>query len=332
MAQTYLFYNNYSGSYLSIDYAISNQSLHALPLNADANPLHFIFTAFYTTDIIKICTLDPATYCLDSGSRDSPRLAKSDGSNGQLWRLIQVRDAFKLSNEYMGNGWFLDVERRSKRAGLTAGDAAGQYWAIVDVGCLQTNSSSYPKVNRDDQADTGRTVTTPGVTTPTTAESSLPSTSFQPTPTEAPITSPLPSSSAWGLSTGAKAGIGAGCAVLAIGIAALIFGMLFWRKKAKQNVQHRMRTDLMASNRELQAFEQNTKYSELDAAPESCSPNPVSPTQSPTAHEDPTIKELPSLVWNDGPRNVSVIGRPNVREASNKDGADESSRCNSRDQ
>lgn len=54
-------------------------------------------------------------------------------------------------------------------------------------------------------------------------------------PPVASVTPAALSTKSSGLSTGAKAGIGAGCAVLAIVLASLVFAITYWRRKARRN-------------------------------------------------------------------------------------------------
>ncbi|KAK7192599.1 hypothetical protein DPSP01_006538 [Paraphaeosphaeria sporulosa] len=92
----------------------------------------------------NICTTDPQSRqpkCLDiyndnSSDRTRVRLADPGHYAGQMWTLISQREPgyFKLSNDWTGEGWYLDTYSDSYEAFMSQGDATGQYWAIQGVG------------------------------------------------------------------------------------------------------------------------------------------------------------------------------------------------------
>jgi hypothetical protein len=53
-----------------------------------------------------------------------------------MWTLIPQREQgyFKLSNNWTGEGWFLDTYNDTHEAFMSQGDATGQYWAIGEAG------------------------------------------------------------------------------------------------------------------------------------------------------------------------------------------------------
>ena len=81
-------------------------------------------------------------YCLDvyGDQKYTPHLARPGDYSGQQWSVVTFETGFKLSNEYTGSGWFLDVYADTKVAHMTQGDYQGQYWVRVDVSYALENT------------------------------------------------------------------------------------------------------------------------------------------------------------------------------------------------
>ena len=142
MASSFYLYNNYSTSYLTIDPTASGVGLRAFKATSD-KPLPFTFTSIANTDFLKICTtITSKPYCLDvyGDKKTVPHLSDLGDYSGQQWSMITATTGlFKLSNEYTGVGWFLDVYSDSNGAFMSDKDYAGQYWKQVQVRQITTS-------------------------------------------------------------------------------------------------------------------------------------------------------------------------------------------------
>lgn len=136
MEQNFYLLNTYSSVPLAVDPTLSDFGLRASS-SSDA-PLVFTFTSIPSTKLFKICTESlTSPYCLDvyGDKKFTPHLAQLSDHSGQRWSIWTIGATFKLSNEYTGEGWFLDVYADTKVAHMTQGDYQGQYWAKSDVSC-----------------------------------------------------------------------------------------------------------------------------------------------------------------------------------------------------
>jgi hypothetical protein len=141
MATQYFLKNQYSLFPLTIDPTAPYNELRASSSND--SPLEFVFTPI-TSSLYKICTNQgTSSLCLDvfGDNKTTPHLSDPGNYSGQQWTLIPTNGAFKLSNQYTGTGFFLDVYSDTKQAFMSTGDFSGQYWNRVEVVAVSSSSS-----------------------------------------------------------------------------------------------------------------------------------------------------------------------------------------------
>ncbi|KAK7187157.1 hypothetical protein PSPO01_06855 [Paraphaeosphaeria sporulosa] len=230
MADMFYLYNNYTGTALTLDPTISDYGLRAFYGGSDS-ALAFTFTPIPNTRFLKICTsISSLSYCLDvyGDQKTVPHLSEEGNYSGQQWDVITARGGLvKLSNQYTGTSWYLDVYSDSNGAFMDQGDYAGQYWKQVSIGSMTTSNPVESTTSAPSAAAAATTtISTKSSSTQSTGDTVTTSGAFSVIP-------PIPSANTSGLSTGAKAGIGAGCGALAILVGSLIFVILSWRRKSR---------------------------------------------------------------------------------------------------
>lgn len=111
-----------------------------LQLRAQSNndtPLEFQFRQSDESGKFNLCSaVGGSTYCLDvfNEPKDLPHLTPWGYYSGQYWSVQPSGGSVKLSNDWTGPGWFLDVYQGSLAAHLSQGqDYAGQYWMLDRV-------------------------------------------------------------------------------------------------------------------------------------------------------------------------------------------------------
>ncbi|KAH7093310.1 hypothetical protein FB567DRAFT_515094 [Paraphoma chrysanthemicola] len=135
---SYHLVNVYTSSPLTLDPKTTNLSLHAVPTPVDES-LGFTFSAFAGTDFVQICTsIKFESYCLDvSGEKSTvPFLSENRRGNSQQWTVFTGNDGLvKLSNNYTGNGWYLNLQKDTNATIMTEGESVGVYWRQEAVSC-----------------------------------------------------------------------------------------------------------------------------------------------------------------------------------------------------
>ena len=133
MTNQVYFYNEFSHTYLAIDPSTQGYELRALTPND--TPLAFTVSST-STSAVNICTtVANIPYCLDvwGDKKYTPHLANPGAYSGQQWFESQNSFGYRFSNGYTGDGWFLDVYADTKKAFMSTGSFAGQYWRRVKV-------------------------------------------------------------------------------------------------------------------------------------------------------------------------------------------------------
>jgi hypothetical protein len=136
---TELYNSGYSKQYLALDPTVSmGYGLRA----AFSNDPSLQFTAWDTTATFLrfSTTVSGTTLCLDvyGDEKTVVHLAACGNYLGQQWWWTQLSGGAKLSNNYTGAGWYLDIYGDTKQAYMSSGDFSGQYWQqiVVNTGSM----------------------------------------------------------------------------------------------------------------------------------------------------------------------------------------------------
>ncbi|KAF1845043.1 uncharacterized protein K460DRAFT_405322 [Cucurbitaria berberidis CBS 394.84] len=286
MAPQYYLYNNYSNLCLSTDSLPFNFGLRA---RLYENPLPFTFTLIFSTEYFDICTVSASNhYCLDvypvrmDDVQDIAYLAMPNDTTGQQWKLESTEITsllYRLSNKLSERGMYLDVYNQTKDVYMTDSDRPGHYWMKVKDCAVAPSDGSMS----GNSPNTTLSDTVP----PTISRSARPT---QTVSTNSSLPTPVLASYSRGLSKGAKAGTGVGCALLAILVAGLVAALFYWRKKASKNVQ------ATPTTRVEEDFGASEKYGRDEAPAELPSEDVISPMHSPSMGELPAqleVQEMP---------------------------------------
>ena len=138
--------NAYTGPSFPLAVNPSSSDLELLVASQDNFSLSWQFLAAQDATKYNICTIYEGTsYCLDiiGGEPTTPHLATPAFVTGQQWTLIPSKgNTYKLSNDYPGSGYYLDVYSDIKQALMSTGDSSGQYWTLNREGEGPTVSDS----------------------------------------------------------------------------------------------------------------------------------------------------------------------------------------------
>jgi hypothetical protein len=132
----YILTNLYSNVPLAVDPTVEYLQLRA-STTTDTS-LKFNFTQASENEHYNICTeWDSIAYCLDvfGNNKTTPHLSTPGNYAGEQWIVNATQEgAFKLSNDFTGTGYYLDVYGNTKQAFMSTGDYSGQYWRLDEVG------------------------------------------------------------------------------------------------------------------------------------------------------------------------------------------------------
>ena len=125
--------SNLTGANLGIDHASGANLL----LKLDAGYSYWQFLPIWGQDLPKyhICTQQCMFfYCLGifaSREKNTPHLATPDYDTGQLWTVrLSSNSSVKLSNDYSGSSYSLDLQSKGPGVIMTEGDYDGQHWTL----------------------------------------------------------------------------------------------------------------------------------------------------------------------------------------------------------
>lgn len=140
---TYKLVNSWSHGALALEPGVPDLQLCAKdPNSSDTNgnstvPLEFQFRTSDSSGNFNLCAaVHDQTYCLDvyNVQKTVPHLTPFGYYSGQYWTVEPVDGEVRLSNEWTGAGWFLDLYEGSYEAFLSNdGDYAGHYWTLEQV-------------------------------------------------------------------------------------------------------------------------------------------------------------------------------------------------------
>lgn len=138
-----LYNSGFSRQFLTLDPSIpSGYGLRA----ANATDVPLLFTVTNTTNVFQQfkTTVSDAELCLDvyGDASTTVHLATCGGYLGQQWWWTQASGGAKLSNNYTGSGWYLDVSSGLNQAFMSSGDFVGQYWQVVSADETVTPSTT----------------------------------------------------------------------------------------------------------------------------------------------------------------------------------------------
>lgn len=132
---TYKLVNSWSLWPLAIDPTQPDFQLRAQSNNDTA--LEFQFRSSDQPAKYNLCAAAGGqTFCLDvyNDPKDVPHLTPWGYYSGQYWSVEPSGGSVKLSNDWTGTGWWLDVYQGSLAAHMSQGnDYAGQYWMLDRV-------------------------------------------------------------------------------------------------------------------------------------------------------------------------------------------------------
>ncbi|KAF4306929.1 Ricin B-related lectin [Botryosphaeria dothidea] len=132
---TYKLVNSWSLWPLAIDPTQPDFQLRAQSNNDTA--LEFQFRSSDQPAKYNLCAAAAGkTFCLDvyNDPKDVPHLTPWGYYSGQYWSVEPSGGSVKLSNDWTGTGWWLDVYQGSLAAHMSQGnDYAGQYWMLDRV-------------------------------------------------------------------------------------------------------------------------------------------------------------------------------------------------------
>lgn len=128
-----LYNTGYSKQYLAVDPTVSGNGLRAA--SSSDTPLQFTVSELTASFLRFTTTYAGSTLCLDVYGDEATvvHLATCGNYLGQQWWWTQESGSAKLSNNYTGSGWYLDVYSDTKHAFMSSGDFSGQYWEEVAV-------------------------------------------------------------------------------------------------------------------------------------------------------------------------------------------------------
>jgi hypothetical protein len=147
----YILTNKYTGpDYpLQVGPSSTDLQLHTSPQNESTSMLDWQFHTAPQAGKYNICTnYQSVAYCLDimRDNKIAPHLAAPGYFSGQQWTLVpSPGNTYKLSNDYSGDGYYLDTYSDTHVAFMSSGDYSGQYWSLTEV---QINSASSSTVSR----------------------------------------------------------------------------------------------------------------------------------------------------------------------------------------
>ena len=117
----------------------SSEALH-LYTGKGCSAVEWTFFALASfPDRYHICTVYTGKkYCLDivnhlescPESCKQPHLSPPGDYSGQHWQLTRVRDYYKLSNDFTGDGWYLDNSNDDGAAVMDNDDSEAQQWQL----------------------------------------------------------------------------------------------------------------------------------------------------------------------------------------------------------
>jgi len=140
--------NAYAGPSFPLAVIPSSPDLELRVASKDGSTLSWQFLVARDTTKYNICTsYEGASYCLDVLGNDKtvPHLAIPAFVTGQQWTLTPGQgNTYKFSNDYSGNGYFLDTFSDTKQAFMSAGDFSGHFWSLsLEGGSQQSVSYSF---------------------------------------------------------------------------------------------------------------------------------------------------------------------------------------------
>ncbi|KKY25979.1 putative carbohydrate-binding module family 13 protein [Diplodia seriata] len=136
---TYKLVNSWSLGSLAIEPGRPDLQLYATPDNSTA-ALEFQFRSSDASGSFNLCAaVEDQTYCLDvfNVQKEVPHLTPFGYYAGQYWTVEPADDGngtVRLSNEWTGAGWYMDLYEGSYEAFMSEGeDYAGHYWWLEMV-------------------------------------------------------------------------------------------------------------------------------------------------------------------------------------------------------
>ncbi|KAK0663806.1 hypothetical protein DIS24_g1048 [Lasiodiplodia hormozganensis] len=172
---TYKLVNSWSHGALALEPGVPDLQLCARsPNSSDSNgnstvPLEFQFRTTDSSGDFNLCAaVHDQTYCLDvyNVQKTVPHLTPFGYYSGQYWTVQPVDGEVRLSNEWTGAGWFLDVYEGSYNTFLSNdADYAGHYWTLEQVAenvALPPNAPAVDDSMTDGSAGSGNS----GLSTP----------------------------------------------------------------------------------------------------------------------------------------------------------------------
>jgi hypothetical protein len=117
--------NSYTGPSFPLAVNPSSSDLELLAASQDDSSLSWQFLVAQDATKYNICTIyEGSSYCLDiiGGEPTTPHLATPAFVTGQQWTLIPSKgNTYKLSNDYSGSGYYLDVYSDTKQTLMSTG-------------------------------------------------------------------------------------------------------------------------------------------------------------------------------------------------------------------
>ena len=138
-----LFNSGFSRQYIALDPTVpSGYGLRA----ANVSDIPLLFTVTNTTDSFQRfqTTVAGSDLCLDVYGDQSTivHLATCGTYLGQQWWWSEASGGARLSNNYTGAGWYLDVTSGSGQVFMSSGEFLGQYWTQLDADAEVATSSA----------------------------------------------------------------------------------------------------------------------------------------------------------------------------------------------
>jgi hypothetical protein len=143
----YILTNKYTGPDhpLQVDPSSTDLQLYTSLQNESTSMLNWQFHAAPQAAKYNICTnYQSAAYCLDimRDNKIEPHLAAPGFYSGQQWTLVpSAGNTYKLSNDYSGDGYYLDTYSDTHVAFMSSGDYSGQYWSLTEGPINRAGSS-----------------------------------------------------------------------------------------------------------------------------------------------------------------------------------------------
>ncbi|KAK7554660.1 hypothetical protein IWX49DRAFT_164147 [Phyllosticta citricarpa] len=131
---TYKIVNSWDLAPLSINPSKPNLQLHTVKRDQG---LDFQFRTSEEPDYFNICAgYQNQTWCLDvfAHNKETPHLSPFGYHSGQYWKITLSNGLLKLSNQFTGLDYFLDVLSGSDENFMSTGNNyVGQYWMLDHV-------------------------------------------------------------------------------------------------------------------------------------------------------------------------------------------------------